>query len=681
MTKKEKYIQRKSAYYQHLSAFTLPKIIFTLHSKPWVIGLIGLAVLFVLFLPKLPVQAQCVIPGPPTYYAEVAAGLCSGVKNVYDRNGQNLSVSFTAGGKYQLTDPSLDILHNTTVPGFEGFFTLAKEKLSSKYYFIIADDDFIHGGGAACYLTGACAGGVVTGGCDPGAGGDICRAFRDDFIPIVASQLIGGLAGLGSFSRISTDGNCGNITNMATSYTIVIATGPGGETIDFVFEDGTAFLSSKGWTFTNLGMGGGVANLALDFCVLASSCAHLACENANAILPCSCGTVTADAANPWCCAADDAVSNTKVACQVGACALPPDPCVYLSCEDENTSPLPCLCGTAIADAANPWCCAAFDAVHSAKADCCAAGCGDLDLDGKDSIACGGDDCDDDNACVKPGMLEAEGILVGAGCPHAAAGTPTCSDGVDNDCDGLTDRCHDPDCYCVGGIVPCGRHADDPTTAVLESSPCSFCHIFLIIKRVIDLLLVYVLIPLATLGFVIVGALFLSAVGNPEQVGKAKTALKIIGGGALLAFSAWILIELFISAAVPNASPWRSWSSLTCPVAPCDKDNLCEPTLTILGSDNEGEDAQNCPTDCKCNFNDICGDIPSEEIGIAGEPETCPDCAVCGNGTVDVGEYCDPSPLVIRGGVNPVGGCAIFGYSAGDLGCTDDCRIDLSGCAR
>ncbi|MBU3999936.1 pilin [Patescibacteria group bacterium] len=55
------------------------------------------------------------------------------------------------------------------------------------------------------------------------------------------------------------------------------------------------------------------------------ACSNLSCEAANATLPCACGTTTADAANPWCCAGNNAIYNTQGLCQVDACAPPPTP--------------------------------------------------------------------------------------------------------------------------------------------------------------------------------------------------------------------------------------------------------------------------------------------------------------------------------------------------------------------
>jgi len=63
----------------------------------------------------------------------------------------------------------------------------------------------------------------------------------------------------------------------------------------------------------------------------------------------------------------------------------------------------------------------------------------LDGDGDNYVsdACpGGDDCLDSNPSVNPGAQE--------GPP----GDPTCTDGLDNDCDGLTDETGDPDCVVV-----------------------------------------------------------------------------------------------------------------------------------------------------------------------------------------------------------------------------------------
>ncbi len=68
-----------------------------------------------------------------------------------------------------------------------------------------------------------------------------------------------------------------------------------------------------------------------------------------------------------------------------------------------------------------------------------APCWDLDGDGYEDTACGGADCDDADPEVNPGAVES--IVAG-----------TCTDGIDNDCDGLADT--DPECAgsCFVGLV-------------------------------------------------------------------------------------------------------------------------------------------------------------------------------------------------------------------------------------
>jgi hypothetical protein len=59
-------------------------------------------------------------------------------------------------------------------------------------------------------------------------------------------------------------------------------------------------------------------------------------------------------------------------------------------------------------------------------DCSGADLTDVDGDGHDAVSAGGDDCDDNNAAINPDIVE------------GPFGDATCSDGIDNDCDGTMD---------------------------------------------------------------------------------------------------------------------------------------------------------------------------------------------------------------------------------------------------
>ena len=75
----------------------------------------------------------------------------------------------------------------------------------------------------------------------------------------------------------------------------------------------------------------------------------------------------------------------------------------------------------------------------------ATSCWDDDGDGYEDETCGGDDCDDSDPDVNPGAIE------------GPAWDPTCSDGIDNDCNGDLDAA-DPSCELSGDMayIPAGE---------------------------------------------------------------------------------------------------------------------------------------------------------------------------------------------------------------------------------
>ena len=77
---------------------------------------------------------------------------------------------------------------------------------------------------------------------------------------------------------------------------------------------------------------------------------------------------------------------------------------------------------------------------------------DVDEDGFEREACGGDDCDDSNADAFPG------------------GTEDCTDSADNDCDGAIDSA-DSDCDFEGGC--------DCESSIASSEPSSLALLALV----------------------------------------------------------------------------------------------------------------------------------------------------------------------------------------------------------
>ncbi len=123
----------------------------------------------------------------------------------------------------------------------------------------------------------------------------------------------------------------------------------------------------------------------------------------------------------------------------------------------------------------------------------------------------GHDSDDNNPNVNSGASE-KGSL--------------CHDGIDNDSDGLIDGA-DPGCQApegkpfLGGLVPCGRNYDDPDTPEAnEADPCTICHFFYVLERVITFLrnLAFIVAPLL---IVICGIMFSGASVNSSIWQEAR----------------------------------------------------------------------------------------------------------------------------------------------------------------
>jgi len=115
-------------------------------------------------------------------------------------------------------------------------------------------------------------------------------------------------------------------------------------------------------------------------------------------------------------------------CSGGSCAGTPytctdgNPCTNDVCDGMGGCTFPN--NTAPCDDGDP--CSTLDACSGGG---CVAGATNKDTDGDgyfDGLCPDGDDCDDGVYAVNPGVLE------------GPAGDPKCSDGIDNDCDGLTD---------------------------------------------------------------------------------------------------------------------------------------------------------------------------------------------------------------------------------------------------
>ncbi|MBV1862602.1 MAG: hypothetical protein KUG77_29545 [Nannocystaceae bacterium] len=213
-----------------------------------------------------PVQEKC----PDDALMANDNGQCAIDPVSYDRDAGLLTLTIVKGQLYELTDPSVEVIFSTDQLGYEGFFTIAREEgTPDVFYMVVADDDFMH-----LEPDGEC--GITIGACEtdcmPAEGGDVCRAFVDDFIPIVAGAYVGSPYTLDTFGRrTSPNGECCaddfSCNASVSSYTEHVVTGPGG-TMHFIFQDGFAFLDTMGWSYDPRENVNGEAQFEFDLCSL-----------------------------------------------------------------------------------------------------------------------------------------------------------------------------------------------------------------------------------------------------------------------------------------------------------------------------------------------------------------------------------------------------------------------------
>jgi hypothetical protein len=114
---------------------------------------------------------------------------------------------------------------------------------------------------------------------------------------------------------------------------------------------------------------------------------------------------------------------------------------------------------------------------------------------------------------------------------------------------------------AGGLVPCGGK---------DQADCQFCHIFLLINNILDLILTR-LVPLIAVLFLIFGGLYmLFARGNPGTLGQAKSIITATIIGMVIIFIAWVALNTFLDyMGIVEWTRLGSWWDLTdkCPITP------------------------------------------------------------------------------------------------------------------
>lgn len=97
----------------------------------------------------------------------------------------------------------------------------------------------------------------------------------------------------------------------------------------------------------------------------------------------------------------------------------------------------------------------------------------------------------------------------------------------------------------GGLVPCGRLADNLATSWDETKPCTFCHLILMAQAIIEFIIKLSAV-VALLAIVVSGFLYILSAGNQGQREAAKSGIKYALLGFIAIFIAWLVVAIILT---------------------------------------------------------------------------------------------------------------------------------------
>ncbi|MFH1894455.1 MAG: hypothetical protein ABH813_00940, partial [Patescibacteria group bacterium] len=104
--------------------------------------------------------------------------------------------------------------------------------------------------------------------------------------------------------------------------------------------------------------------------------------------------------------------------------------------------------------------------------------------------------------------------------------------------------------CYDGLVPCGKDvrvggaegASGCEGGTLQNIPCQLCHIFVMIKGIVDFLLFRIVPIVAVLLLTAGGVMFVVSRGDPGKLTQAKSTMTAVVVGLVIIFASWVIIN-------------------------------------------------------------------------------------------------------------------------------------------
>lgn len=127
-------------------------------------------------------------------------------------------------------------------------------------------------------------------------------------------------------------------------------------------------------------------------------------------------------------------------------------------------------------------------------------------------------------------------------------------------------------------VPQGLGKINDSQMAKLQPPCGLCHVFVLGGNIINFFLYpdrsglnkgFAIVPIvATILIVVGGFLLMTAAGDPEKLGKAKSVLTAVVIGLIIIYASWLFLEtLFTAIGVIPSFSLKDWGNTTswCPV--------------------------------------------------------------------------------------------------------------------
>jgi len=172
---------------------------------------------------------------------------------------------------------------------------------------------------------------------------------------------------------------------------------------------------------------------------------------------------------------------------------------------------------------------------------------------------------------------------------------------------------------ASGIVPCGRTVNDPSTPdINEANPCTLCHLFIGIHRIIEWgFKILTFVAIASL--VAAGIIYIVSTGSEKLMETAKNFAKHTLMGFAIVLGAWLIVNysmILLSKKSDLGLGIKKWNEFECD------------TRSDLGAPSKGEEGSDspitkwiCVSEGKCRV-DSHGSYDSEEECI--NSPTCKD---------------------------------------------------------